>query len=107
MGLAGSECEKRFMQQTLRHSGIRCQGFFHCTAILFQCIVCGMSTNNPVVQTIKREMERKDLNGVDLAALSGVSVSNVYAVLSGENSNPTWEVLDKLARAVKLKVVAQ
>lgn len=67
----------------------------------------GMSqTISPIVQAIKDEMKRKDLNAVGLAALSGLSVSNVYSILDG-TGNPTLESLEKLAKAMRLKLIAQ
>lgn len=61
---------------------------------------------SPVVKSIKSEMERQELNPVTLAGMAGVAFSHVYKVLDGE-AQPSLEVVEKLAKALRLTVVAE
>jgi len=57
-----------------------------------------------VVQSLKEEMERRELNALELSKLADVSTANLYDILRGD-VNPTVEILQKVAKALKMKVV--
>lgn len=60
---------------------------------------------SPIVQTIKDEMGRQDFSVQELAKKANISFTNLYDIFSGEVS-PTLETIEKLSRALKLKVTA-
>jgi len=49
-------------------------------------------------------MERRELNALELSKLADVSTANLYDILRGD-VNPTVEILQKVAKALKMKVV--
>lgn len=62
-----------------------------------------MKILDPVVERIKEEMERRELNPLDLSKLAHTSIANTYGIING-TVTPKIEMVDRLAKALKLKV---
>ncbi len=60
---------------------------------------------SPVLKALKDEMEQRELSIQQLATLADVSFSNLYDIFRGDK-NPTIETIEKVARALKMKVTA-
>ncbi len=60
---------------------------------------------SPVVQALKDEMERQNLNAVELAGRCDVAQATIYEVMRGD-VKPNLETVEKLAKALKMKVTA-
>ena len=60
---------------------------------------------SPIVKALKDEMERRGLNAVELSKLADVGQATIYEIMRGE-ANPTIETVEKLAKALKMKVTA-
>ena len=62
-----------------------------------------MDKLSPTVKALKAEMERREINALELSKLADVAYGNLYAIFRGEIT-PTIETIEKLARALKMKV---
>ena len=63
-----------------------------------------MSNNTNLAKNIKRLREKKSLSQEKLARLADVANNTIIKMESGENQNPTLETLQKVAKALGVKV---
>jgi len=63
-----------------------------------------MSDNTNLAKNIKRLREKKSLSQEKLARLADVANNTIIKIQSGENQNPTLETLQKVAKALGVKV---
>src|SRR3990167_7277217 len=62
-----------------------------------------VGNQSPTVKAIQGEMERREMNALELSKLADVSYGNLYAIFRGD-SVPTIETIEKLAKALRMKI---
>ena len=63
-----------------------------------------MSNNTNLAKNIKKLREKKGLSQEKLARLADVANNTIIKMESGENKNPILETLQKVAKALGVKV---
>ncbi len=65
-----------------------------------------MGKLSPTIKAIKSEMERQEVGVHELADAVGIAASTLYRTLDGEFI-PNFQIVEDLAKALKLRIVVK